>query len=151
MRQDVYKLREILAPVVAAMGYELVGVELHPHSGNALLRVYIDKAGGISVDDCQRLSHQLSGVLDVEDPLPGPYTLEVSSPGLDRPLFEAQHFARFAGHRVRVQLAVPLNGRKTLTGRLVGMRGDSVVLEQHGQEVAVPLVGIEKARLIPEF
>ena len=151
MRQDVYKLREILAPVVAAMGYELVGVELHPRPGNTLLRVYIDKAGGISVDDCQQVSHQVSGVLDVEDPLPGRYTLEVSSPGLDRPLFEAQHFARFAGHRVRVHLAMPLHGRKTLTGRLVGMRGDSVVLEHNGQEVSVLLAGIEKARLIPEF
>jgi ribosome maturation factor RimP len=151
MRQQVDKLQELLAPVVAAMGYELVGVEFHPHPGQALLRVYIDREGGVSLDDCQQVSHQLSGVLNVEDPIPGRYTLEVSSPGRDRPLFEARHFVRFAGHLARVQLAMPLNGQRQLTGRLVGMRGDRVVLEQHGQEVLVPLADIKKARLIPEF
>jgi len=93
MRQDAYKLRQILGAVIESMGYELVGVEFHRHRSNALLRVYIDKQSGnkpgIDLDDCQRVSHQISGVLDVEDPIPCRYTLEVSSPGLDRPLFEA--------------------------------------------------------------
>ncbi|MCB1794222.1 MAG: ribosome maturation factor RimP, partial [Candidatus Competibacteraceae bacterium] len=97
MRQDFQMLRRIVAATVEAMGYELVGVEFHPRPGNALLRVYIDGENGITLDDCQQVSHQLSGVLDVEDPIAGPYTLEISSPGLDRPLFEAKHFARFAG------------------------------------------------------
>ena len=151
MRQDSHTLREILEPVVTAMGYELIGVEFHPHRGSALLRLYIDKEGGVNVDDCQQVSHQVSGVLDVEDPIPGHYRLEVSSPGLDRPLFEARDFVRFAGHPVRVQLTLPLNGRKKFTGRLVGVRADQVVLEHEGQELAIPLTAIEKARLIPEF
>ncbi len=151
MRQDSHTLREILEPVVTAMGYELIGVEFHPHRGSALLRLYIDKEGGVNVDDCQQVSHQVSGVLDVEDPIPGHYRLEVSSPGLDRPLFQAHDFSRFAGHPVRVQLTLPLNGRKKFTGRLVGVRADQVVLEHEGQELAIPLTAIEKARLIPEF
>ena len=151
MGQDIDRLRQILKPVVEAMGCELVGVEFHPHGGNALLRVYIDKTTGISVTDCQQVSHQISGVLDVEDPISGHYTLEVSSPGLDRPLFEAAHFMRFAGHRVRVQLAAPLNGRKNWQGRLLGMHGADVVLAADGAELWVPLERIEKARLIPEF
>ncbi|MFO1430639.1 MAG: ribosome maturation factor RimP [Candidatus Competibacteraceae bacterium] len=151
MRQDSHTLREILEPVVSAMGYELIGVEYHPHRGSALLRLYIDKEGGVNVDDCRQVSHQVSGVLDVEDPIPGHYRLEVSSPGLDRPLFAARDFIRFAGHPVRVQLTLPLNGRRKFTGRLVGVRADQVVLEQEGQELAIPLAAIEKARLIPEF
>ena len=151
MRQDSHTLREILEPVVTAMGYELIGVEFHPHRGSALLRLYIDKEGGVDVDDCQQVSHQVSGVLDVEDPIPGHYRLEVSSPGLDRPLFEARDFIRFAGHPVRVQLTLPLNGRRKFSGRLVGVRADQVVLEHEGQELAIPLAAIEKARLIPEF
>ena len=151
MRQDSHTLREILEPVVTAMGYELIGVEFHPHRSSALLRLYIDKEGGVNVDDCQQVSHQVSGMLDVEDPIPGHYRLEVSSPGLDRPLFEACDFSRFAGYPVRVQLTLPLNGRRKFTGRLVGMRADQVVLEHEGQELAIPLTAIEKARLIPEF
>ncbi len=151
MRHTVAKLQELLGPVVTAMGYELLGVELHPRPGGALLRVYIDKEDGVDLDDCQRVSHQLSGILDVEDPISGRYTLEVSSPGLDRPLFTAQHFARFTGHQVRVHLAAPLHGRKTLTARLRGMRDNCVVLEHEGQELLAPLTEVVKARLIPEF
>lgn len=151
MRQAPYKLRQILEATVESLGYELVGVEFYPHGANALLRVYIDKESGISVDDCQQVSHQISGVLDVEDPIPGHYTLEVSSPGLDRPLFEAKHFIRFAGCKVHIQLATPLNGRKRFIGLLQGMRGNAVVLESEGKELLMPLEQIEKARLVPEF
>ena len=151
MGQDSHTLRQILEPVVTVMGYELIGVEFHPHRGSALLRLYIDREGGVDVDDCRRVSHQVSGVLDVEDPIHGHYRLEVSSPGLDRPLFEARDFLRFAGRPIRVQLAMPLNGRRKFTGRLVGLRDDKVVLEHEGQELAFPLTAIEKARLIPEF
>lgn len=151
MSQVPDKLRQILEVTVEPLGYELVGVEFHPHGNNALLRVFIDKQSGISLDDCQRVSHQISGVLDVEDPIPGHYTLEVSSPGLDRPLFEAKHFIRFAGRKVRIHLATPLSGRKRFIGLLRGMRADNVVLESEGEEVLVPLDQIEKARLVPEF
>jgi len=151
MGQDSHTLRQILEPVVTAMGYELIGVEFHPHRGSALLRLYIDREDGVNVDDCQQVSHQVSGVLDVEDPIPGHYRLEVSSPGLDRPLFEVRDFLRFVGHPIRLQLALPLNGRRKFSGRLVGMQADNVVLEHEGQELSIPLTAIEKARLIPEF
>lgn len=152
MRQDLKTLRRMLAAVVEAMGYELAGVEFHAHRDNALLRVYIDSENGIGLDDCQRVSHQLSGVLEVEDPIAGRYTLEVSSPGLDRPLFEAAHFNRFAGSEVRVQLRELLDGRRKLVGRLLGMRDDDVVIvDSEGREWRVPLERIEKARLVPEL
>lgn len=153
MRQDLPILRRILTAVVETMGYELVGVEfLHASHANALLRIYIDHENGVTLDDCQRVSHQVSGVLDVEDPIAGEYTLEVSSPGLDRPLFEAEHFIRFTGSEVRIQLGALLEGRRKLAGRLRGMDGDVVVLvDSEGREWRVPLEQIEKARLVPEF
>ncbi len=152
MRQDLQKLKRVLAAVVETMGYELVGVEFHTRSVNPLLRVYIDSESGITLDDCQRISHQLGGVLDVEDPISGPYTLEISSPGLDRPLFEARHFDRFAGAQARLQLREPLDGRRKLMGRLLGMRdGDVAIVDSEGREWRVPLERIEKARLVPEL
>jgi ribosome maturation factor RimP len=152
MRENLQTLRRILTSVVEAMGYEWVGMEFHPRHANALLRVYIDSAIGITLDDCQRVSHQMSGVLDVEDLIAGQYTLEVSSPGLDRPLFEARHFERFTGSEVRLQLRELLNGRRKLIGRLCGMRGDDVVIvDSEGQEWQVPLERIEKARLAPQL
>lgn len=152
MRENLQMLRRILNSVVEAIGYEWVGMEFHPRHANTLLRVYIDSATGITLDDCQRVSHQLSGVLDVEDPIAGRYTLEVSSPGLDRPLFEARHFGRFAGSEVRLQLRELFNGRRKLFGCLHGMRGDDVVIvDSEGQEWQVPLERIEKARLVPQL
>jgi len=152
MRQDIQTLRRILGAVVEAMGYELVGLEFHARHANALLRVYIDSEAGITLDDCQRVSHQLSGVLDVEDPIAGQYTLEVSSPGLDRPLFEARHFTRFAGSEVRIQLKELLEGRRKLVGRLLGMCGNDIaIVDSEGREWRIPLERVEKARLVPEL
>ena len=151
MRQDPEQLRTALTAMVEAMGYELVGVEFHPHKGNALLRIYVDKEAGMTVDDCAQVSHQLSGVLDVEDLIPGNYTLEVSSPGLDRPLFGEEDFVRFAGCEVRIQLTAPRHGRRNFKGRLVGVRGGQVVLACEGQELLLPLETIDKARLVPCF
>lgn len=151
MRQDTYRLRQLLTPVIEAMGYELVGVEFNPSRTDALLRVYIDQETGINVEDCERVSHQISGILDVEDPIPFNYTLEVSSPGLDRPLFEARHFTQFAGQRVRLQLSAPVNGRKKLLGMLQGMQGDEVVIAVDDADLRVPLDIIDKARLVPDF
>ncbi len=152
MRQDLQKLRRVLAAVVETMGYELVGVEFHARHDNSLLRIYIDGENGIALDDCQRVSHQLGGVLDVEDPIAGRYTLEISSPGLDRPLFEPRHFVRFAGSEVRIQLRELLDGRRKLVGRLLGMHDDDVaIIDSEGREWRVPLERIEKARLVPEL
>ncbi len=151
MVQDGSRLRELLEAAVSALGYELVGVELHSQSRHSLLRVYIDRAEGISVDDCERVSHQVSGVLDVEDPIRGSYTLEVSSPGLDRPLFTAEQFQRFAGHRVRIRLRIPLEGRRKFTGILRGMIDEDVLIDEDGQEWRLPAERIERARLVPEL
>lgn len=151
MRQASDTLRQLLRPVVEAMGYELVGVEYDPRGGGALLRIYIDQEAGISVADCEQVSHQVSGVLDVEDPVPGHYTLEVSSPGLDRPLFEAAHFARFAGREARLELVAPLHGRQRLRGRLQGISGDEVMIEVEGERLSVPLAQVRKARLVPDL
>jgi len=103
----------------------------------------------VNVDDCERASRQISGVLDVDDPIPGQYMLEVSSPGLDRPLFTAEHFQRFSGSRVKLRVSPPLDGRRNFSGVLVGMRDDAVVVVQDDEEVAVPLQYIEQARLVP--
>ncbi|MER2526450.1 MAG: ribosome maturation factor RimP [Candidatus Competibacter denitrificans] len=152
MYRDPQKVKRLLAVAVEGMGYELVGVEFHARPDRSLLRVYIDGEKGITLDDCQRVSHQLGGVLDVEDLIVGRYTLEISSPGLDRPLFEPQHFIRFAGSEVRVQLRELVEGRRKLVGRLLGMREDDVVIvDGAGREWRVPLERIEKARLVPEL
>lgn len=150
MQRNARPIGELLRPVVTAMGYELVGVELLG-GRRPLLRVYIDRPEGISVDDCERVSHQVSGLLDVEAPLAGAYTLEVSSPGLDRLLFEPAHFERFAGQQVRLKLGAPVNGRRNWRGELRGLRGGDVILATEQGEVALSLAQIETARLVPDF
>lgn len=150
MRHESGNLRNLLEPAISAMGYELVGIEFQSSGKNALLRIYIDKEGGVGLDDCQRVSYQVSGVLDVEDPIPGRYTLEVSSPGLDRPLFTEEHFTRFAGRRVKVRLSTPLEGRRRFAGVLLGIRSGSVVVDEDGKEICLPLDRIEQARLVPD-
>ena len=115
------------------------------------MRVYIDSEHGISADDCQKVSYQVSGVLDVEDPIPGHYTLDVSSPGLDRLLFKAEDFDRFAGQRVKVRMAYPVDGQRRFSGRLAGMRDGNVEIEQDGETISLPYEQIEQARLVPEY
>jgi ribosome maturation factor RimP len=138
--------------VIEPMGYSLVGVEFFQRgAASATLRVYIDRERGITLDDCTAVSHQLSGVLDVEDPLPGHYDLEVSSPGLDRPLVFPEHFSQFAGSHVRVRLAEKIDGRRKLDGVLRGCDAGVVKLEADGRLWDVPLACIESARLVPEF
>jgi len=115
------------------------------------LRVYIDHPSGISVDDCQAVSHQVSGVLDVEDPIRGQYALEVSSPGLDRPLFTPEQYQRFAGEVIRVSLFAPQEGRRKFKGTLLGAEDGRVKLEQDGSEVLLEMSNIAKARLVPDY
>ena len=146
------QLLDLVRSVVEPMGYECVGVE-HDSSagGGAVLRVYIDHADGIGLDDCEAVSHQLSGALDVVDPIASHYDLEVSSPGLDRPLLELEHFRRFTGARVRVRLAEKLDGRRRLDGRIIGVDGEAILLDVDGERMALPFARIESARLVPEF
>lgn len=147
MPREPVELRNLIEPAVTALGYELVGVEL----SRGLLRVYIDHAEGIGVDDCQAVSYQVSGVLDVEDPISGQYSLEVSSPGLDRPLFKAGDFARFAGEQVAVKLTVPFEGRRKYKGLLVGLVDEQVIVNAEGQEFSFPLDQIDQAKLVPNY
>ena len=151
MRQVPEKLQSIVENAVSAMGYELVGVEYLASSGSGLLRVYIDTEQGITLKDCEAVSHQLSGVLDVEDPISGNYQLEISSPGLDRPLFKAADFQRFSGQQVRMKLVRAIDGRRKFTGVLKGMQDDTVVVETDGQEVHLPMASIDQARLVPDI
>jgi len=140
----------MLSPSVEALGCELLGVQLSRGPRHSLLRIYIDRPEGVTLEDCERVSHQVSGILDVEDPIEGRYSLEVSSPGADRPLFLEEHYRRFAGQRVRLRLAVPVDGRRSLTGTLEGAAGGEVVLNDEGRLWTLPLEQIAQARLVPE-
>lgn len=152
MKRDPLHIGDMLEPGIRSLGYEFVGVEYQSGgTGGGLLRVYIDSDEGISADDCQKVSYQVSGVLEVEDPIPGHYTLEVSSPGLDRLLFRPQDFERFAGQLVKVRLAYPIEGQRRFKGRLAGMRGENVVIEEDDMEISLPFDQIEQARLVPEY
>jgi ribosome maturation factor RimP len=152
MRDALMRLTE---PPIEALGYELVDVEFARAGRGGVLRIFIDRretdgSAGITVDDCARVSHAVSQVLEIEDPIKGHYTLEVSSPGFDRILRKREHFARFMGERVFVELIVPIDGRRRFVGALKSMDGDSIVVEVDGQAFSLPLERIQKARLRPE-
>jgi ribosome maturation factor RimP len=145
-------LQQLFEPAVTALGYELVGVErLSFGRKGALLRVYIDSPTGVTVDDCGRVSHQISGILDVEDPIKGDYTLEVSSPGLDRPLFTLDHYIRFVGREVNLRLHRPIGTRRNFTGVIARIEGQHIILTIDQNEQTFAYDAIEKARLVPEF
>ena len=152
MKHDPLQLGDMLEPGITSMGYELVGVEFQTGGkSGGLLRVYIDSEAGISAEDCQKVSYQVSGLLDVEDPIPGHYTLEISSPGLDRMLFRKQDFERFAGQLIKLRTAYPIEGQRKFKGRLLGLQGENVVFEQDDMEICMPFDQIEQARLVPEY
>lgn len=139
-------IQAVIEPTVVGLGYELVAIE---RVGRGLIRLYIDKPGGVDVEDCSRVSLQLTRVLAVENV--DYERLEVSSPGLDRPLVKAADFVRFAGERVRLRLRLPLDGRKQLTGVLLGLEEDRVCLRSASGVIELALADIESARLAPDF
>ncbi|MDX1570342.1 MAG: ribosome maturation factor RimP [Xanthomonadales bacterium] len=144
------RVEQLLKPLVEDLGYEFVGMELNAHSTNGLLRIYIDKPEvGIGLDDCELVSHEVSGLLDVHDPIKGQYRLEVSSPGLDRPLFTLDQFERFIDSEAKVTVMAPVDGRRRFKGRIVGVEEGAVVLEQDGAIVEIEAGNIGKARLVP--
>lgn len=143
------KLYDIISPPILALGYELVGCVQFRQGKRLIIRIYIDSNTGITLEDCERVSHQVSGVLAVADPIPGDYSLEVSSPGLERPLFTLEHFERFTGNRVRLRLRVPLNQRRNYIGVLNGVDKNNVLLKLENEEVALPFSNIERANLVP--
>lgn len=144
------QLGELLGPVVHGLGYELWEIEYAPRAGGGLLRLYIDSPDGISLEDCEKVSRAVSAVLDEADPIPNEYTLEVSSPGLDRVLRSQAHFARFAGSRVKVEMIQLINGRKRFQGRLRQVGESEITLETDGGEVSLPIEDIHRARLVPD-
>ena len=142
---------EWIEPAVTGLGFELAGVEMGGGRARGLIRVYIDCDDGVTVDDCARVSHRVAGLLDVADPMPGEYDLEVSSPGLDRPLFFERDFIRFAGTGVRVTLRSPVAGRRRFAGTLGGYDDGVVLVDEQGTEHRFAIGDIESARLVPQW
>jgi len=142
----------MLAPSVEALQLELLGVELAASGTSALLRLYIDAPGrAVVIEDCEAVSREVSAVLDINDPIASHYTLEVSSPGIDRPLFTVAQFAKHIGETVKLNLQIPLDGRRRLQGAIVGVAGDDIKLKTETTEVSVQHANIEKARLVPDW
>nr|WP_218572773.1 ribosome maturation factor RimP [Pseudomonas sp. R-28-1W-6] len=145
------QLQALLAPVVESLGYECWGVEFLSQGRHSLLRVYIDQPDGVLVEDCEKVSRQISGVLDVEDPIASEYTLEVSSPGMDRPLFTLEQFAKHVGEQVKIKLRSPFDGRRNFQGLLRGVEEQDVVVLVDDHEYLLPIDLIDKANIIPRF
>lgn len=169
------KLEELIRPVVEGLGFECWGIDYLSQGKHSILRVYIEsleagsaapqetelaedgtvdenqRESGIELADCEKVSRQLSGVLDVEDPISGDYTLEVSSPGMDRSLYELSHYERFKGHHAELKLRMPFEGRRKFNGVLNGVEGNDVILLVDEEEFLFPIEGIEKANIVPQF
>ena len=144
------KLTELISAPVEALGFELVGIEF-VRARQSTLRIYIDSENGINVDDCADVSHQVSAVLDVEDPITTAYTLEVSSPGMERPLFTAAHYARFIGEEVSLTLRMAVQNRRRWVGKIKAVEGETITVNVEGKDEAFALSNIQKANLVPQF
>ncbi|KHJ50416.1 ribosome maturation protein RimP [Vreelandella venusta] len=144
-------LHALIEPIVAAMGFELWGIEHVSQGKHSRLVIYIEREGGVSVEDCADISRQVSAVMDVEDPIPGEYRLEVSSPGMARPLYSLDHFTRYQGHQVALKLRLAFDGRRKFQGLLAGVEGDEVLLQMEGEEYCFPIESIDAAHVVPQF
>ncbi len=145
-------LKTMLEPAVLAVGMQLWGVEFLAQGKHSVLRLYIDSENGVTIDDCEAVSHQVSGILDVEDPIKGEYHLEVSSPGMDRPFFTCEQMARYVGENIKVRLQMAVAGKRNFTGTLTEVKeDDALVFVVEGQSLAVSFNQIDKATLVPKF
>jgi ribosome maturation factor RimP len=160
MTEKATEITALLAPTVQSLGLELLGAEYLPSPGGAVLRLYIDIPGGqapdgearmVGIEDCEAVSREVSAQMDVADPISGHYTLEVSSPGVDRPLFTPGQFERFLGEDAKVVLKLPQDGRRRLQGRIVAVQGGNIGFEVDGQPFTVAFDNIDKARLVPDW
>jgi ribosome maturation factor RimP len=143
------ELKVLLEPTIERLGYELIDLEVRLGGKIGIVRIFIDSLDGIGLDDCEKVSLAVSALLDVEDPLPGQYNLEVSSPGLDRKLTKVEHFQRFAGETVKVSMRFPIEGRKRFRGTLVSSDDENIVVEVDGEPHSLPMATIDTARLVP--
>lgn len=141
----------MLEPAIEAMGFELTDLELNLGHGNGVLRLFIDSEQGIGLEDCEAVSHQVSGLLDVENPIGVDYRLEVSSPGLDRKLVKPEHFDRFIGHQIKTRLKRLIEGHRRVKGQLLARDGETVMVRSENETIAILLSDIEVARLVPEL
>lgn len=151
MSQFHEKLNALLEPAVEALGFELLGVEFVRAGKHSTLRVYIDHPDGISVDNCADVSHQVSAVLDVEDPISTEYNLEVSSPGMDRPLFKAPHYEAALGEVVTIRLRIPQDNRRNFKGQVLKVDNGMLTVKVDNQDFELAIDNIEKANLVPQF
>ncbi|MET1254541.1 ribosome maturation factor RimP [Aliikangiella maris] len=147
----VDELTEMLRPAAEALGYEFLGIEYISQGKHSVLRIYIDHENGITVDDCASVSHQVSGILEVEDPISSQFNLEVSSPGLDRPLFTLAHFQQFIGHEMQVRCHVGVQGRRKFKGKLESVHGEQLKILVDNQEFLLEFGDIDRANLVADF
>jgi ribosome maturation factor RimP len=148
---SVQKLNELLQPLVEDLGFEFVGLEYNSNPKHSVLRIYIDHENGVGIEDCETVSRETAALLDVKDPIRSHYNLEVSSPGLDRPLFTPAHFCEFTGREVQINLFAPLDGRRKFSGPILSAGEASVKIDQDGSEVTLDFNNIAKAKLIPDY
>lgn len=145
------QLMQLLQPTIEAMGYSLWGIELISPGRRPTLRLYIDAESGVDVDDCAQVSHQVSGVLDVEDPISGEYTLEVSSPGVDRLLFRPEHYLAYVGEIIDIRLRLPVDGRRRFKGPLLSADNEMIVVSVDDHEFELPLRSVDRAKAHPRL
>ena len=150
MKKSIALLKDLIEPTIEALGVELWGIEHQSQGKFSTLRIYIDASEGIDIDDCEKVSRQVSAILDVEEPIGGEYTLEVSSPGLDRPLFTAEQFAKFNGNQVNLRTHTPIEGRRKFKGQIQEVRENVVCLDVDGTLYEIPHTEIEKANIVYE-
>ena len=151
MHRQHNELIELLEPVVTALGYEMLGIEYFKQRDGSMLRLYIDNDAGITIDDCTRVNHQVIGVLDVHDPIKEKYFLEISSPGLDRPLFTLEQFQRFVGQKVKLKLREKIQERRKIAGVIKAVEETAVLVSEDDSEFLIPADAIDSAHLVPEI
>ncbi|STX52754.1 NusA-like protein [Legionella busanensis] len=147
IRKDI---QDLIKPVVNQLGYILWGCEYLSQGKYSLLRIYIDKEDGVNIDDCERVSKQVSALLDVEDPIQGHYNLEISSPGIPRPLFDKEHYQQYIGYGIKLKLHKPIQGKRTIKGIIQSVKEDTFILNMDDEEYEVQFSQIIKANLIGE-
>ncbi len=145
------KLYGVIEPAVSALGFKLWGFELIAHGNSSTLRVYLDDEQGVSLEACAKVSRQVSAVLDVEDPIAGAYRLEVSSPGMDRPLFTEEQFARFVGETVKCRLRMAKNGQRNYRGVIESVENEQIQLKVDDAVLAIKINEIDRANVVPQF